>query len=629
MNQRSISIAGLILFAGMSWFTMPSIAQTAEVQSTFHVAPNGNDANPGTESKPFATIEKARQTVRSLNKKMTGDIVVLIHDGTYFLEQPLVFESLDSGMNGYDVIYQAVPGATPVISGGKRITDWQADANKRWKAATTIENFRQLYVDGKRAVRARGPAPKNLQLFEKDGYETTDIDIAGWRNPGDIELCYDVVWCHTRCKVQSIQREGKRAILRMAEPHFSQAKAKEGVNIHDVAPDHIVMENALELLNEPGEWYLDRTAKTVYYLPRPGEEMNKTEVIAPVLEQLVELRGTLEKPVQNIQFVGITFKHGGWLLPSQIGLVDIQANFRIDWKCPMERKGELTMTHNQHVKSPANVVCHAAKAIRFDRCVFTQLGGAGIDVEFGSEDNVISGCRFFDISGSAIQIGDVIESDHHPKDAKMIVKNNAVVNNYIHDVCVEHQGGVGVFAGYTEATTIAHNEIAQLPYSGISMGWGWGEEDAGGGNPDYEQPFKYDTPTPAKNNRIEYNHIHHVMLMKHDGGGIYTLGMMPGSVLQENYIHDNVGEPGGIYLDEGSGGIEVVGNRIENVSVPMNFNNHVQDRITTCNVHGNSFGKRSNATPDASEEDGFRKDDAKKVAEQSGLEPEYRDLLKP
>ena len=353
----------------------------------------------------------------------------------------------------------------------------------------------------------------------------------------------------------------------------------------------------------------------MYYIPLPDQDMRKARVAAPALEKLVELRGTLDQPVENVHFVGITFAEAGWLLPSEIGLVDVQANFLLNWKEPMRREGGITAVHNEQTKSPANVVCRAAKGVRFERCIFTRLGGAGVDVEFGSQDNSISGCRFFDISGTAVQVGDVLKEDHHPDDPRMIVKNNAVVNNYIHDCCVEYMGGVGVFAGYTDGTVIAHNEICRLPYSGVSIGWGWGEEDAGGGHESYYMPFKYDTPTPAGNNRIEFNHIHHVMNPLQDGGGIYTLGNMAGTVIRGNHIRDNPGVPGGIYLDEGSGFIEVAGNVVYNVRTPMNYNNRNQNRIATCNEHDNWFKDAPSRSPEID-----------KVIEKAGLMPEYRDL---
>ena len=447
-----------------------------------YVAPDGNDANPGTEGQPFATVEKARLAVRAINKGMTGDIVVVLRGGTYPIVQTIVFDVADSGNGGHDVIYRAAPNETAVISGGKRIAGWQPDTKKRWKAKTDLDNFRQLYVNGKRAIRARsgmlgskadpsrweflqdlsrGGELPGAEVIGNEGYRTTAVDMANWRNAADIEVCYMVSFTHPRCKVQSIRREGDHAVVTMLQPYFTHARTKEGVQV--ATPSYI--ENALELLDEPGEWYLDRPAKTVYYMPRPGEDMAKVEVLAPALEKLVELRGTLDRPVQHIRFEGITFRHGGWLRPSRIGHCDVQANFIFDSdrKDSFGRPGGFENVHNENLKSPANAVCHAAKSIRFERCTFNQLGGAGLDIECGSQDNVVSGCHFYNISGSAVQIGDVLKDDHHPDDPRKIVKNNSVVNCYIHDCCLDYMGGVGVFAGYTAGTCIAHNE--NLPHA--------------------------------------------------------------------------------------------------------------------------------------------------------------------
>jgi hypothetical protein len=258
--------------------------------------------------------------------------------------------------------------------------------------------------------------------------------------------------------------------------------------------------------------------------------------------------------------------------------------------------------------------------------VFARLGGAGLDLEFGVQDNVISGCRFFDISGTAIQIGDVQVDDHHPDDPRKIVKNNSVVSCFVHDCGRDYWGSVGIFAGYTEGTVIAHHEITRLPYSGISVGYGWGEEDAGG-NPAYHQPFRYETPTPARDNRIESNHIHDVMPKLLDGAGIYTLGNMPGSVIRGNHVYDctgNVkagrGPVAGIYLDEGSGFIEVTGNVVYRVNVPMNYNNLAQNRKATCREHGNWTYTQLEDLAELPAE-------AKEVAARAGVAAEFRDLL--
>lgn len=557
-----------------------------DAMKTFYVSPMGHDANLGSRDKPFRSIERARDAVRQVNRKMTGEIVVVLGGGTYRIAAPIVFDHRDSATGGRTVVYRSADGEPAVISGGRAITGWLPDTDGRWKAITDLGNFRQLYVDGKRAVRARGGALPGAELHGKDGYTTTAVAMADWRNQGDIEFCYHVVWCHTRCKVRDIKREGDRAIVAMLQQHFTHAREKEGVQVK--LPDYI--ENALELLDEPGEWYFDRASKTVYYKPLPGQDMSRAHVVAPAVEKLIELRGTLDQPVENLHFAGITFAEGGWLGPSESGFVDVQANFVLNWKAPLQRDQRITAVHNEQIKSPANVVCHAARGVRFERCVFTRLGGAGLDLEFGSQGNLIAGCHFHDLSGTAVQVGDVLKDDHHPDDPRKIVKNNVVVNNSIHDCCVEYMGGVGVFVGYTDGTVIAHNEICRLPYSGISVGWGWGEEDAGGGSETYYMPFKYATPTPSGNNRVESNHIHHVMDLLQDGGGIYTLGNMAGTVIRGNHIHDNPGVPGGIYLDEGSGFIEVTGNVVYNVRTPMNYNNRAQNRVATCNEHDNFFG---------------------------------------
>ena len=604
--------------------TLLLLRPSALLAAEFYVAPNGNDAHPGTKAEPFATLERARDAVRHINRDMQEDIVVVLRGGTYRLNDTLVFEPEDSGTGGHNVIYRAHADETPIFSGGRPVIGWQQDEKGRWKAPAPFDDFRQLYVNGIRATRARGEMPAGLTLSGDDGYTTTAATMADWKHPGDVEFCYVCAWAHTRCKVQDIRREGGNAVITMRQPQFTYAKTKEGVNIASHV-DEVYIENSLELLDEPGEWYLDRAARMVYYLPKPGEDMTEVPVVAPALERLVELRGTLDRPVRNIQFEGIRFEHGNWLRPSQVGFVDVQANFVLDEANLMQREGGLTAAHNQHLKSPANFVCRAAQSVRFERCVFARLGGAGLDLEFGAQDNVISGCRFFDISGTAIQIGDVLEDDHHPDDPRKIVKNNSVVSCFVHDCGRDYWGSVGIFAGYTEGTVIAHNEITRLPYSGISVGYGWGEEDAGG-NPAYHQTFRYETPTPARDNRIESNHIHDVMQKLLDGAGIYTLGNMPGSVIRGNHIYDctgNVkagrGPVAGIYLDEGSGFIEVTGNVVYRVNVPMNYNNLAQNRKATCREHGNWFYAQLEDLAELPAE-------AKEVAARAGVAAEFRDL---
>ena len=590
-------------------------AHAPAAESGFYVATNGNDSWSGKLSAPnaegtdgpFATLDRARRAVGELKKAgaLAGrdePVNVQVRGGTYYLSVPLVFSAADSGTPAAPIVYCAFPGEKPVVSGGRRIAGWQADADGRWKAgAARVDNTRQLYVNGVRARRARGgqlPGAKHYggksPLAALAGYTTTDGSMAKWRNQSDIEFGYFVpVWSHKILKVDHIRPDGKGgAIVNMLQPWFwlgSTSGYIGSLGSYGGPPPHY-MENAFELLDEPGEWYLDRTAKVLYYIPEPGEDMGSAEVIAPVLEKLLEVKGTIAQPAHDIRFEGITFCHATWLRPSIRGHSDCQANFIMRLDNLVTERSTVASIHGGWLKSPANIVVDAAKAIRFEGCTFTKLGGAGIDLQHGARDNVISGCEFDDISGTAIQVGDVRTQDHHPDDKRLIVKNNHVVNNYIHDAGAEYLGSVGIFAGYTEGTVIAHNEISHLPYSGMSVGWGWGNPDVGGDGTTIPWTV-YDTPTTCKNNRIEYNHIHHVLQKRADGGGIYTLGDQPGTVIRGNHIHDNGGGPGGIYLDQGSGYIEITGNVVYKVPrVNVNYNNNRAGRRQTCKEHDNYFG---------------------------------------
>jgi hypothetical protein len=595
-------------------------AGAAMTPARFYVATNGNDSNPGTKKAPFRSVEHARDAVRKVSRDMKADVVVEIAGGTYRLPRTLSFGPEDSGNGGHKVVYRAAGGAKVVLSGGRVVTGWTADAGGRFKARVDIPNFRQLWVNGKRAPRARGAVPAGLKPWGKHewtlhptplpaipdtkldpsfvvgsvevtapcGYTTTDATLAGWGNPADIEFGYYNSWTHMICRVASIAREGDGATITMAEPGFLLASKKGGTLAG--MPDY--MENALELLDQPGEWYFDRVAHVLYYMPRPGEDMSKAEVVAPALTTLMLVKGTLDQPVHDVRFEGLTFSHATWLRPSELGHPDAQANFieppDNTYERPENEHGFVPV-NGEHSKSPANVVLDAAKGVEIADCTFTALGSAGLDVQDGAQDNAVTGCIFTDISGSGMQIGDVTREDHHPSDPRRTVRGNRVTNNVITRCGVEYQDSIGVWCGYTDGTVIAHNEIFDLPYTGVSVGWGWGEPDAGGGG--YTSPLTWLTPTVCGNNLIENNHIHHCMRLRNDGGGIYTLSRQPGTILRGNHIHDvGPGQPGGIYCDEGSADIEVTGNLVYAVGRPMNYNDYAQGRNTSIREHDNLFG---------------------------------------
>jgi len=543
-----------------------------------------------------------------------GDCI-LLKGGTYRLDAPLLLGPQNSG-----ITWTAVPGEKPVISGGVVVSGWTPDTNGRFKATVNLDNFRQLWVNGQRAKRARGVVPAGMAPWGKTeatviqcdnppgttgtpgyftnkldkispaGYTTTDVKLLDWKTPQDIECGYNVEWTHPICKIEKISKAGDgKVVIEMSQPGFFLSQRKGGVQVK--LPAYI--ENALELLDEPGEWYFDRPAHMLYYMPRPGEDMSKVEVIAPKLETLVEVKGTLDNPVIDIRFEGLTFSHATWLRPSsKLGHPDVQGNFieppDNGYFRKIEDKGWVPVC-GEHVKSPANIIVDAGHGISFESCVFTALGGAGLDLQNGAQGNSVNRCLFTDIAGSGIQIGGVSAEDHHPRDKRSIVKDNHISNSIITKIGQDYCGSIGIFYGYTDGTVISHNEISWVPYSGISGGWGWGLVEPGASN--YESPVIYHTPSTCRNNIVEANNIHHIMLQRRDGGAIYMLGSQPGSVIRDNVVHDDgPGCFGGVYFDEGTAGIEVTGNAFYDINRHTYFfHNYLMSCRASCPVHDNTM----------------------------------------
>jgi len=249
-------------------------------QATFHVAPRGSDASLGTAERPFATIEGARDAVRRINGTMSGTIEVILAGGTYVVEKAVLLRPEDSGANGHDVVYRSRTGERAVVSGGRRIVGWQPGADGIWSAPADLAALRQLYVNGRRARRAAIPAPAGLEEWGNVGYRTQSDAAADWSCPEDIELVYTDMWVYTYCRVASIRRDRLVVEIRMQQPYFTLGFAKEGRPLQGCYPRSI--ENSLSFLREPGQWYFDRHAKVLHYMPLVGEDLATAEVIVPV-----------------------------------------------------------------------------------------------------------------------------------------------------------------------------------------------------------------------------------------------------------------------------------------------------------------------------------------------------------
>ncbi|MBC8163725.1 MAG: discoidin domain-containing protein, partial [Roseiflexaceae bacterium] len=359
-----------------------------------------------------------------------------------------------------------------------------------------------------------------------------------------------------------------------------------------------------QLLDQPGEWYLNRATDVLSYLPRSGEDMTTATVVVPILETLISGTGMTNNPISNIQFKGLTFAYATWNQPSSgEGFVEVQAGWI--WRGSTPVIGF----------APANLVFHTAHDIRFERNTFTHLGAQGLAFDQGSQNNTIIGNVFTDISGTAVRIG-TVDAPNAPSHAQEL--GNTVSNNYIHDIAVEYHGGVGLMGGYTANTTFAHNEIADVPYSGISLGWGWG------------------VTSYAQNNEIANNLIHdHVQLLV-DGGGIYTLSEQAApdgsqrTRVHDNYMYNQGNEYGSLYPDEASAYMDWYNNVVANtprwlhIWTPSINNLYVHDNFsdtTTATTNGTNITYANNYTsgtpwPSA----------AQAIINGAGLQAAYQDI---
>jgi len=591
----SESILAVLLFLSMVCLVScgGSIASTRRL---YYVAPDGSDKNAGTISAPFATLAHARDIARSY---IASGTKIKLRAGIYFLGETLQLDMRDSGED-----WSAFPGEQVTLSGGKEITGWTGpDAQGRWLAPADLDNFRQLYVNGARAVRSRLPLTNPLMTVNTDtitgdaGFVIAD-EITKWKNPTDMEFgLFNAInqWSQSVCDVQSITTTASGTYVMLDNPCFYLARHKEGEQV----TTSTYLENAFEMLS-PGQFYFDRLNHIVYYIPRPGEDMKTAQIIAPLLRTVMSVTGTIDEPVNNLSFSGIAFAHTSWLEASSAqGFPEIQATLRINPRALITLSdGSLSSPDQEMIKTPGGVVLTYVSNATFERCSFAHMGGSGIDIQIGSTGNLISGAKVFDISANGIQIGDVLANDFAPPDPRMIVEGNTVSNSYVHDEGAEFTGAVGIFAGYTAQTSLLHNEVTHLPYTGISMGWGWGQED----------------PTPARENLVQLNYIHDTMQQREDGGGVYTLGSQPGSSIDSNLIVNNPGRTEGIYLDSGSDGISITNNVVYGKAEPdypteMPINFHGACLVLGCPISGNIL------------------DDPLATVPNVGLEAPYRDLL--
>ena len=534
-------------------FTLLPLNFTAEaaVKEIYVDSKYGSENALGTSSSPFKSLEAAKEYIRNINADMSDDIIVNIKSGEYIVEDTLKFSEKDSASNGHKIIYRGIGDTAPVISGGRKITGWELyDKEKNiYRANAKGIDARAFFVNNRLAVRARSENNylSDQMSFTNDrtGFVTTYTDIANWKNQSEIEMVFSCLWATPRVFVNSIIKDGDKAYIK-PNGTFGQINYFNFATAIKSTP--LYFENVFELLDTAGEFYIDKSDDFIYYIPRADEDMTTADAVLPVMESVVDVKGTdADNKVTGIVFENISFKHSDWGFVSKTrGIYDRQANIPMRWFADGFTVGEYT--------NPGIVNVKFAKDCMFKNCEFSLSGGAGLNYSDAVQDSPVTGNYIHDTYSSGIFMGEVNESSFYsaPSRKEEYNSGNHITNNYICDVGTVYEGACGLFVGYVQNTKIEHNEFTRMPYSAISVGWGWAQWVT-------NSAYANDTQgTITRNVDINRNYIHDIGTgTMVDGGGIYMLGATGGSLsdmneCKENYIKD-LGKLGAaLYPDEGS-----------------------------------------------------------------------------
>ncbi|MCU7551907.1 right-handed parallel beta-helix repeat-containing protein [Chitinophagaceae bacterium LB-8] len=565
-----------------------SLFSDIAIASDIYVAPGGVDTNPGSVQQPKATLAAALRQARELRRlndpSIKDGIRIIVKGGTYFLNESLFIRPEDSGTENSPTIIEAAQGESPVLSGGVKVSGWKKVSSvpglpvsaqgKVWMADMPMFEgrpleFRQLWVNGQKAIRAKDTYGDSMNRILSWNHQTESCWIpkpkAGDLSSAEgLEMFIHQWWAIANLRVKSVNVQGDSAQLTFYQPEGrvqSEHPWPAPWISKKTGNSAFYLTNAIQFLDSPGEWYLDQRARKVYYWPRNNENISNANVIAPALETLVRVEGSIDRPVSHFYFKGISFQNATWLRPSKEGHVPHQAGmymldaYKLKIPGTPDKKG---LENQAWVGRPAAaVVVKFSNHTGFESCRFEHLASTGLDYERGNHADEIKGNLFRDIGGTAILIGvfsdEGIEAHlpYNPADERDVSTNTYISNNLITNVTNEDWGCVGIGAGYVKGIRIEHNEIYNVSYTGISMGWGWTR-----------------TINVMRSNSIIANSIHHYAKHMYDVAGIYTLSAQPGSLIQYNYIDSIYKAPYAhdpnhwfyLYTDEGSSYITVKDN---------------------------------------------------------------------
>jgi hypothetical protein len=655
MSAFAVSMAAIIAAVDTGSFAGTSTA--AGTQAVFFVAPDGSDNGDGSIESPFATLDKARNEVRKINGSMTGDIVVYLRGGDYRITEPVEFDTRDSGTGGFTIRYEAYGDEEPVINGAQKVTGWTKFNDKLWSAPLDRDiKLRNLYVNDRRANMG------SVQVQAKGGYGDYNITAgqADWAwdsgkksdgivydagsmpritsNFDDLEVVNGTTWNENIVCSRDIKYDGSRMILLMQQPYGAIAQTPGWGAGFSTGGTHTIY-NAFSFVDSEGEFFFDKTQKVLYYYPRSGEDMTTADVEAPVADGLIKIAGnSLTERVQNISFSGITFAN------TDYQLTDV-AGSHGKTTCQAAQCYTAFADSNWHSKKyemvdtlPAAIHITSSDNIKLTGNVVKHTGADGISMTNDVINSEVRGNFVTDITSSGITvghpqhiyIGDAAWNNHEkfPKEVEGLCKNDLITENLLYDISVVHGFGgcAAITAYFVDSVKILNNTIEKTAYNGIHLGWGW---------------CNFKDSTTCRDNMICYNRVINSLNRLHDSGGIYTIGQMPGTVINENYVQGiPAGGPGaptyGLHNDEGTTYIEENDNVLEispNVTYTINCEeygdkHHLTIKRTYATV--NKMGKNppySDIDTPIVVSDNVWPFAQYKVCLNSGITDEYRSLM--
>lgn len=489
----------------------------------FYVSPDGDDAAAGRRGSPWATLSGAQANLRALRAAGALDrpVEVELAAGAWSLAAPWTFTADDSGTADAPVTWRAPEGEEVVLSGGLEIEGWSV-SDEVW-TVTLPEGTpppAHLWVDGARRVRAHEPDEGWFTTAETPGdygsliYAEGDVDPSWDLSAALVHVVHDAFGAWETSLLPVVEHDpGRRSLTLAGSSMWGQQ-----------AGNRWTLENVPEALDEPGEWFYDDVTRTLRYLPLEGESAAAASVVVPVLDQLLIVRGepAADAYVEHIAFEGLSFRYADWR-PDEDGYAGWQAV----------------------VTEGAAVEVVGGRGLRFEGVEVAHVGAHGIWLREGTRDTVVRQAEVWDLGAGAVRLGTIDEADDSG--------GNTVDNCFLHHGGRTLPAGEGVWIGQSSHNTVTHNEIADFYYTGIQVGWYWG----------------YSSST-AEDNQITFNHVHTIgQDVLSDLGGIYTLGVAPGTVISDNVVHDVSAYHDwgafGLYADEGTSFVDFTRNLVFNV----------------------------------------------------------------